>query len=332
MSQSPTPLPPLKTWSHLARDKRRPTEYEVVSVGLHYHTRHPACPWELDPQLFMNRWYREHREGGALYHPDWDRFRDPDSIIYRGYIKLQADQETHIEQLVDQYSEREHDAGLTELWRSALARWYTPGRYPRHALQMAAAYGGQMAPASTITNCFFFQAADEARLTQRIAYRTAELRQHCPAQGFGAGERLAWESSHVWQGFRELIEKMLVAWDWGETFVALNLVVKPALDEAGLSELARAAQRNGDELLRLLCEGHQKDVARSRRWTAALVDLVVEEPRNREVIRRWIAKWEPLADKALRAYLYGLPGLAADAAFRRARGACLEFRASLGCL
>ena len=32
-------LKPLKTWSHLAARRRKPSEYEVVSVNLHYSTR-----------------------------------------------------------------------------------------------------------------------------------------------------------------------------------------------------------------------------------------------------------------------------------------------------
>jgi toluene monooxygenase system protein E len=321
---------PLPTWSHLAAARRRPTEYEIVSVGLHYHTRHPECPWELDPQLFMNRWYRRFREGSALRHGDWNSFRDPDALIYRGYIKLQNDQETYVDGLLDQYSGRHHDRFLTDPWLSALSRWYTPARYARHALQMAAAYGGQMAPASTITNCFFFQSADEARLMQRIAYRTAELRKTADRYGFGLFERQCWEEDPIWQGFRELFERMLVAYDWGECFVALNLVAKPAFDEVSLYQLARAAGRHGDELLALLCEGHHRDVQRSRRWTAALVTLAAEDRQSRQVIEEWLARWTPLAHRAVRAYLHGLPGLDAELAEREVWQSCQALSANLG--
>jgi toluene monooxygenase system protein E len=321
---------PLSTWSHLAGARRRPTEYEIVSVGLHYHTRHPECPWELDPELFMNQWYRQHREGSALRHPDWNHFRDPDSLIYRGYIRLQNEQETYTEGLCDQYSDRGHDPSLSGPWLSALALHYTPGRYPRHALQMAAAYGGQMAPASTITNCFFLQAADEARLAQRIAYRTAELRNHAPGFGFGEEERALWEDDPIWQGFRELLEKVLVAWDWGECLVALNVVAKPALDEVTLRLLGLAAGRNGDELLQLLCEAHRRDVERSRRWTAALLAMVLEDRKNRDVVQGWLERWVPLGDRAMTAYLAGLPGLDAESTAADARNACRALRAEVG--
>ena len=51
-----------------------------------------------------------------------------------------------------------------------------PFRFPTHGLQMLASYIAQMAPASRITNCASFQAGDELRRQQRIAYRTAQLR------------------------------------------------------------------------------------------------------------------------------------------------------------
>jgi toluene monooxygenase system protein E len=307
-----------------------PTEYEIVSVGLHYHTRNRSCAWELDPELLMNRWYRRYREGSRLRHPDWNAFRDPDGLLHRAYIRMQHEQETYVDGLLDQCSEGQHDARLSPVWLAALARWYTPARYGRHALQMAAAYGGQMAPASTITNCFFFQAADEARLMQRIAYRTAELRAHRPGQGFGVQERQTWEKDPVWQGFRELLEKMLVAWDWGESFVALNLVAKLAFDEVTLRQLAHAASQNGDELLHLLCHSHRADVTRSRRWTAALLALMAENGENQAVIQGWLDHWVPLGDRAIRAYFDGLPGMEDEASAVEARAGCRDFRASLG--
>jgi toluene monooxygenase system protein E len=323
-------LEPLPTWSHLAGARRRPTEYEIVSVGLHYHTRHPGSPWELDPNVFLSEWYRRHREGSALTHVDWDLFRDPDSIVYRGYIRLQNDQETYVEGLLDQYADRNHDASLSPWWLRALARWYTPARYARHTLQMGAAYGGQMAPASTITNCFFFQAADQSRLMQRIAYRAAELRKHCEGYGLARGDRRMWEEDPVWQGFRELLEKALVTWDWGESFVAFNVVAKPALDEVTLGALATAARLNGDELLALICDHHQRDAVRCGRWTAALVKMALENPDNRAVLEGWVARWAPLADRAVRMYLQGLQGLDAEAAVVETRRACAEFRGQMG--
>ena len=38
--------------------------------------------------------------------------------------------------------------------------------------------------------------------------------------------RQRWEEDGAWQPLREAVENMLIAYDWGEAFVALNLAVK----------------------------------------------------------------------------------------------------------
>lgn len=58
-----------------------------------------------------------------------------------------------------------------------------------------------------------------------------------------ANTRRHWEEDAVWHPLREAVEKMLIAYDWGEAFAALNLVAKPIFDEIfnlQLDELVRA--------------------------------------------------------------------------------------------
>ncbi len=322
----PEVLQPLKTWSHLAGNRRRPTEYEIVSAKLHYHTENPECPFELDPNVAMNEWYRTYREGSPLRHDDWDAFRDPDQIVYRSYNVLQDGAETFVDGVLDEYSEIGHDGELDADWVAVLARVYAPSRYPAHALQMASSYGGQMAPASTITNCFYFQAADEMRVVQHTAYRTVELGRAHPDAGFGEKERSVWETDPAWQPLRSVMEKMLVAWDWGETFAALNLVVKPAFDEAVLRQLGAVGRTHGDQVLGLVNDSHLRDSERSRRWTGALVAMALDVDGNREVLGDWVAKWVPPTEEAVTALLEAVPG--ADAA--AANAAAAGFRSSIG--
>lgn len=321
-------LKPLKTWSHLAARRRKPSEYEVVSVNLHYNSRPgSAAPYELDPGLFMNRWYTEHRDNSALQHKDWNAFRDPDELIYRTYCLLQDGQETYVLGLFNQFNEREHDKALSPQWAGSLARLYTPARYLFHTVQMASAYIAQMAPASTIENCASFQAMDSFRWLSHAAYRTKELSLSFADKGFGKDERHYWENDSAWQGFRQLLEKTLVAWDWAESFVALNLVVKPALEETVLRKLGDAARHHQDTVLGLLIDAQLMDATRHRRWAAALVQMALETEGNAAVIQRWIAKWEPLADAAIDAYCAALPDMPNAAA--EAKAATRSFRRSL---
>lgn len=327
MSQ-PEVLKPLKTWSHLAGRRRKPSEYEIVSTNLHFSTDNPDAPFELDPNFEMARWFKQYRNASPLAHADWNAFRDPDEMVYRTYNMQQDGQETYVQGLFEQFSARGHDAMLEPGWAETLARLYTPARYLFHTLQMGSAYLTQMAPASTISNCATYQAADSLRWLTHTAYRTRELATAFAKAGFATGERERWEQDAAWQGWRELVERALVAWDWGESFAAFNLMVRPAVEETVLRGLGEAARHNGDTLLGLLTDAQLLDAQRHRRWVAALVRMALETPANREVLARWVAAWEPLADRAIAAYARALPD-AGDLA-ERASAATREFRQGLG--
>jgi toluene monooxygenase system protein E len=323
----PQPLKPLKTWSHLAGRRRRPSEYEIVSTNLHYTTDNPDAPFELDPNFPIARWFKQYRNACPVRHADWNGFRDPDELVYRTYNMLQDGQETYVYGLLDQFSARGHDTMLDRAWAVALARLYTPSRYAFHALQMGAAYLTQIAPASTISNCAAYQAADALRWLTHTAYRTKELSKTFPDVGLGTDERTRWEQDPAWQGFRELLEKALVAYDWAECFTAFSLVARPAVEEALMRGLGRAARHNGDTLLGLLTDAQLLDAQRHRRWASALAKMALEAEGNAAVLKGWVARWEPLADAAIRAYFTGLgdPDGAAEAI-----AATRDFRRGLG--
>lgn len=323
------PPKPLKTWSHLSGSRRRPSEYEVVSTNLHYHTINPAHPWELDPDIPMAQWYRRYCTGSDLKHDDWDAFRDPDEMIYRTYNIIQDGQENYVNGLFDQFSERGHDQMLEPEWAAFLAKAYTPQRYLIHALQMGSAYIHQMAPASTITNCATYASADHLRWLTHTAYRTRELANTFTESGFGERERDIWENEPHWQGFRELVENALVAWDWAESFCAFMLVVKPAVEQALLVQLGDLARAHGDTLLGLLTQAQMRDAERHRRWSAALVKMALEVSKNQAVIEAHLDRWVPLADAAINNYCASFLSDGEEAAIA-ARAATKDFRKTLG--
>ena len=321
---------PLKTWSYLSTGaRRRPSEYEVVSTGLHYHTRDPDQPFELSPDIPMAEWYKRYRNRSPLRHPDWDAFRDPDEMIYRTYNLVQDGQENYVWGLFDQFNARGHDQMLAPEWPAFLARAYTPARYVMHALQMGSAYVHQMAPGSTITNCAAYASGDHLRWVTHTAYRTRELANACPGLGFGEQEREHWETLPAWQGYRELVERALVAWDWGEAFAAFFLVAKPAVEEALLGVLGDVARQHQDMLLGLLTQAQMRDAERHRRWVTALVRMVLAEEGNRAVLEGWLARWLPLGEAAINAWCAALPE-DGPAAAAKARAGLRAFVASTG--
>lgn len=300
-------LKPQKTWSHLAAQRRKPSEYEIVSVNTLFTTGDPDAALELSPDLPMNRWIKRNRKESRLQHEDWNAFRDPDAVVYRKYCTQRDKDEVYVDGLVSQYNELGHDAKLALQWLAQLAALYTPLRYLLHTTQMAAAYLATMAPASTIANCAVFQMADQFRWVSRVAYRTAELRKSWPEAGFSRGERVRWETDAAWQGFRELMECLLATYDWGEAVIALNCTAMPAVDEA-LRELGNHAAMHGDSLTRFLVEAQLADAQRRERWTQAFMAFVHARPGNSAYSSEVIARWNPLAANAVLQYRGGFAG------------------------
>ncbi|MDI3313848.1 MAG: aromatic/alkene monooxygenase hydroxylase subunit beta [Mycobacterium sp.] len=292
-----------KTWSLFGDVRRKPTPYEVVTGKLHYHFRHDPAPFEMDPQWSLNQWYLTHREGSPLQVDDWEDFRDPDTLIYKDYVTHQHERELYVDGLIDEHEEAGSVTALDPGWVDTLRALFVPLRFPLHVLQMVGLYVGQMAPSSYITNCAHFQAADEMRRIQRIAYWTKVLaNSHGADIAETATARQAWEQDPAWQPLRETLEKLLIAYDWGEAFTALNLVVKPMVDTLVNQEFGALAETNDDRLLAALCAEFAHDARRSQRWTRALTEYARErKPDLTEVLDGWVRQWQPRADKAVEA-------------------------------
>ena len=287
--------PARKTYSRLAAKRRLPTEYELVSTDLHYN--YPDG-FELTDTPVID-WYRRHREGSKLNSTGLETFADPRRTTYRSYTELQDRKEDLVDGLLRQVDDEAYDEELSEGWVDFLDRWYAPLRFPSHGLQMLATYVAQMAPSSRVTNCAAFQAADEMRRVQRIAYRTAQLADHGPAVDIGIHRR-RWEDADAYQPLRELIERALIAYDWGEALVVTNVVIKPYFDRLVNLELAGAlATLNHDPVLRHVHFSLDEDARWHREWSSLLLGVAItDRPENADVLWNWINAWRPLAVEA----------------------------------
>jgi toluene monooxygenase system protein E len=306
---TPPDRPPgRKTYTRLATGRRIPTEYELMSTDLHYN--HPRR-FELPAGNPVVDWYYRNREGSALQARGWDQFADPRRTTYRIYTQLQDGREDVVDGLLREVDDTAYDTQLDDEWVRFLDRWYSPLRFPVHGLQMLAAYVAQMAPSSRITNCASFQTGDEMRRVQRIAYRTVQLAGPAFDAEAAARQRAAWEEASAFQPLRELIERALVAYDWGESFIVTNAVIKPRIDRLVNQDIAGTlATANGDPILTSIHFSLDEDARWHREWTAALMRHIVDDnSANAEVVWGWIEKWSPLASEALET----LAGVAAEA-------------------
>jgi toluene monooxygenase system protein E len=289
-----------RTWSGFGDVRRMPSEYEIVTHNTNWTLRGGRTT-ALDANFASpgNLWLLTYRERSPLQVNDWNGFRDPDELTYRRYVTLQDEQETVIAGLLERYSEAGHDTSHSLGWRQCLSKVFCPARYPAHAMQMAYSYLAHMAPSSYISNCAAFAAADMLRRVSVLAYRTRELQRAWSGDGFGTAERSLWEAADGWQGVRRALELALVAYDWGECFCAMSLVLRPSLEDILIRQLGEVARRSGDDQTWLILANLSLDSERCDRWSAALARFAIDRrPENLEIFRRWIAKWSPRADAA----------------------------------
>jgi toluene monooxygenase system protein E len=211
---------------------------------------------------------------------------------------LQREKEVFVDGILDEIELTGYDAYLRPAWLHMFPRVIAPFRYPGHGFQMIASYIGQMAPSGRITIAAALQSADEMRRIQRIAYRIRQLQLIYP--GFAADSRTLWETDSLWRPLREVVERLLVTYDWAESFVGLNLVLKPLVDELFMKYLSDLALGADDYLLGQVFYSLNEDCQWHRQWSECLVRMAMEDDvRNKDTINRWIGQWYPLAARAV---------------------------------
>ena len=291
-----TSAPARRTYWHLENLGRKPSEYDIVTSKLLFY---PERGFEVDTPI--SEWYAKYQKGSRLQCKDWDAFRDPRETTYTKYTELQKNKETFVDGLLNVVDATGYDASMTITWRVRLERVLPVLRYPLHGLQMLSAYVGQMAPGGRVVVASALQAADEMRRIQRCAYRMRQIQE--TRATFGADSKTLWQDDPMWQPMRQVIERMLVTYDFGEAFVALNFVLKPAFDELFMVHFARLAASQGDEVLSQIFQSLNEDCVWHRQWSTALAAMLVRaDVANHAAMKAWADQWHEPVMQAVRAF------------------------------
>jgi len=284
--------PGKRSYWHLASQAKKPSEYAVRSSRLDYYR---PTRFEVDAPLAS--WFERHAAERTLQDCEWEAFDDPSAYTYASYVARRRDDELFAQRQLDAEPESTGPAppALQELW----ARGLSPLRFPYHGLQMACSYVAHLAPASKISICALFQAADQLRRVQRFAYRLAELeaRERAPLANTGKD---GWVHDATWQGLRRLIETLLVSYDFSEAFFALSCVVAPACDRVLLGALSERLATLGDHKSARLLSSLFADSRWHGDWSSELGRLVARShAANRERFVELEQRWQPLLNAAL---------------------------------
>lgn len=306
-----------RTYWHLLDQRRRPSPYEIGSSRLLYH---PARGFAVE--LPLSAWYARWQRGSALQADDWEAFADPRACTYSEYVARQAAAEEFAAGLLLGLEQSDAQVPRDPRWLALVEASQAPLRYALHGFQMAAAYIGQMAPASRITIVAAFQAADHMRRIQGLARRLGQLRAR--QAGFGQHARAHWQTHPAWQPLRSAVETLLATYDWGEATIALELCLEPWVDALLLLELARLARAGHEPLLAPLLDGFDADGRWHLEWASALVELsLLQRPGGRPALAGLWTHWNARGEAAVQA----LVPLFVECAGAEAAGHALEMAA-----
>jgi toluene monooxygenase system protein E len=282
-----------KVYSHLADKKRIPNEYEVTSSKMLYY---PA-KGGFEVHTPISDWYEQYQKNSLIKPEDLAQFVDPSQTTYTSYIKGQKDREIVLDALSRQIEVTHYDKQLDPAWIEQLSRFMAPLRYPWHGFQMISSYMGSMAPEGKVAIVCAFQAMNEMRRIQRIAYRMRQLQQTYPP--WGNNSLADWQKGPHWQPLRKGIEHLLVTYDWLEAFVALNLCFKPLFDHLVLIHFAHQAKQKGDYQLDVLFHSFWEDVVWQQAWSTHLLELLLTQDESKSVITQWLNHWVELVVPAV---------------------------------
>jgi len=279
----------LKTYSHLDSARKIPSDYEVASTDLLYYLRRG---FEVETPVMD--WYKTYQQKSPLKCSDWERFSDPRATTYSSYVTLQNQKEIFTSQLFDTVGAGGKES-LPPHWKGEVLHTAGCLRFLFHGLQMVAAYVGQMAPSSKITIVCAFQAADELRRVNHFSYKLAM------AGGLQAQDEVKriWMADPAWQPLRRLVEELLVVYDWGEAFAALNLAVKPKIDVL-LEKFRAFAKANDRHSFAEIIGSQLEDSKWHMTWSQALKEVLIKDNRENEtILARWVQNWEEKAAGAV---------------------------------
>lgn len=288
-----TPERPRRSYWHLEGTKTVPDEYTLGTTELLYYPRRG-----FEVNATATRWYEKHQRHSALVCTDWDAFADPERTTYATYTTRARAREARVEAVLRAAESLDYDRRLDASWVAVLGPLLGAIRFPLHGLQMVSAYAGSMAPGGRLAVALLFQTADELRRVEGITQRMVQLGKARP-EHVGDG-RESWQSGTEWQGLRALVEKLLVTYDFGEALVALNVCVKPALDEL-LLRLPEEAMMRGDPLLGALLLAWSDDCAWQRGYTRAFLHgAQAQRAENSTMIRGTVDRWLDATERAMR--------------------------------
>jgi phenol/toluene 2-monooxygenase (NADH) P1/A1 len=265
----------------------------------------------LDVQPRENFHYRPTWAAGReLYDPrftalrltDSYTFTDPRQYYYTPYVTQRSGLHDEFGKTLTYLQDRDLLTRLPESWYAVLTAVVVPLRHYESAAQLVSVAGARFADGTSIEQACSFAAFDRIGNAQMLSRVGIEL------DGGNSGvldsAKQNWLDAEHLQPLRRLAEEIMVAADWAEGLLAIDLVdslIYPLLYQ-GLDE---AALLGGAGAYSLLAQHFTAWFTDQRKWIDALTRTWAEDPANgddnRATLARIVRTWQPRARAAVAA-------------------------------
>jgi len=283
-----------RTFTWFTPQGRRPTEYELYTVGQQSTPREwLRVGWPLhfddgrDPYIEASTRVRSSR---------WRDWRDPHQVWQRPYVQASNFGEQALERLIPASLAEGVFSSVSQSWlHEVVARYYAAWPYAEYGLFLSLCYAVREALADTVMFALVFEATDKLRHQQDVVRLLLDLGD---LDGAFSDEsaRDAWMCDPALAPVRENIERIFSLNDWGEIVIAINLAFEPLVGALVKDEfLARNASYNGDPATSMILAAARRDTGRHLDTTRSLVRFLTSDPEfgpaNRDVIAEWVRHW-----------------------------------------
>lgn len=243
-----------------------------------------------------------------IYDPDYSAvkltdpytYTDPRQYYYNTYVTARADLYDGFGKDLKYIEDRDLFSRLPENWRGMLVNAIIPLRHYEGGAQMICSNGARFAWGSTVSTPVALAGMDRLGNAQLLSMVGLSM-------GGGSGDKLA-EGKQIWmdapymQGLRRLVEEALVAPDWVDGLLALEMVdaqLYPLLfrhcDDRALFRGAMAYS--------LIAQHFSKWYTDQQKWLTALMKAWVADPQhgedNRKALGAMVDRWYPQAQEAV---------------------------------
>lgn len=283
-----------RTFTWFTPHGRRPTEYELYTVGqMSTPKEWLRVGW---PVRFDDGREPYIDESTKIRSSRWREWRDPSGVWQRPFVQVTNFDEQALDRLIPAALAGTGLASVNPAWLAkVIGRYYAAWPFAEYGLFLCLCYALRESLADTVCFALAFEATDKLRHQQDVVRLLVDLQELDPA--FSDDEaRPAWMADPALVPIRENIERVFSLNDWAEIVVAINLAFEPLVGALVKDEfLARNASRNGDPVTPMILAAARRDTERHLATTEAFVQFLTSDPEfgpaNRQVISAWTERW-----------------------------------------